>query len=310
MVIESPKVDYVYLPQGTILNNKYLIKNKLAPKSNLSIVYLAINSKTKEQVVVKEFFPQELALRDLNGRSVVSKRPGGDILKKEIERFLREAKIMKELRDYSVGRCYNYFKENNTAYIIFKYYQGPNLEEYITQKDLILEEFLKQIFYPLLKTVAFIHQQGYIHRDLKPSNIIYASKPILIDFGSAIRYKEESTKRRVLTPGYSPLEFYAQEAKQNPSSDIYSLAAILYYYLTSKIPVAANERVIDDSLIPVNELNSAVAQGLNDLIMRNLCSNIEYRDQTIEKFRLNLELECFKIKSKKIINSFFSNFFL
>ena len=216
MVVESPKVDYVYLPQGTILSDKYLIKDKLAPKSNLSIVYLAINSQTKEKVVVKEFFPQELALRDLNGKRVVSKRPAGDILKKEVDRFLREAKIMKELQGYSVGRCYDYFKENNTAYIIFKYYQGPNLKDYITQEELTLEEFLKEIFYPLLKTVAFIHRQGYIHRDLKPSNIIYASKPILIDFGSAIKYKEESAKRRVLTPGYSPLEFYAQEAEQNP----------------------------------------------------------------------------------------------
>ena len=302
-------IDYLHLPRGTVLKNKYLIKDKLVPQSNLSILYKAINSASKEQVVIKEFFPQGLVLRDLDGKKVVAKNPKGDFLQKEVVLFLQEAKVIQQLQIPQIGRCYDYFKANNTAYIVLKYYQGINLEEYIKKECLKFYQFIDKIFLPLLKTVAHIHKQGYLHRDLKPANIIYNQKVVLIDFGSAIKYKKKENKKRVLTPGYAPLEFHSESTKQGPSSDIYSLAAILYYFLTSQVPLAVKQRIIKDELVPVAELNPWVSQGLNDFIMRNLSLNAKYRDQTILDFRLNLELECFKIKSKKILNSFVSNFF-
>ncbi|MBM7555625.1 serine/threonine protein kinase [Halanaerobacter jeridensis] len=309
MVIHNQKVDYLYLPKGTILNDKYLVKDKLVPKSNLSIVYLAVNSITGEKVIVKEFFPQELVLRDLDGIKVVPKYSNQKSLKKEVSFFLQEAKIMKQIKSPGVACCYDYFKANNTGYIVLKYYQGANLKDYFKQQQLDLRKFLLQVFYPLLKTVASIHEQNYIHRDLKPTNIIYTDKPILIDFGSAVQYTTTENKRRVLTPGYSPLEFHSEESKQGPSSDVYSLAAILYYYFTFQPPLAVKERIIEDSLLPVSEFNPWVSQGLNDFIIRNLSLESKYRDQSIAEFRLNLRLEYLKIKSKKILKSFFSNLF-
>ena len=305
MGVNNQEVDYLYLPPGTILNDKYLIKSKLVPKSNLSIVYLAVDYITKEKLVIKEFFPQKLVLRDLDGRKVVPKSSRNKALAKEVDFFLREGEIMKQFDHFGIGQCYDYFRDNNTGYIVFKYYQGPNLKDYITNNHLSFKKFLEEIFYPLLDIVAVVHKKGYIHRDLKPSNIIYNSHPILIDFGSVVEYKKEENKRKVLTPGYAPLEFHSEETKQNPSSDIYSLAAILYYYLTFQKPVAVKKRIIEDDLLSVSKLNPWVSKGLNDFIIRNLSLKTKYRDQSIQEFRLNLELECFKIKSKKILKSFF-----
>ena len=191
MGVNNQEVDYLYLPPGTILNDKYLIKSKLVPKSNLSIVYLAVDYITKEKLVIKEFFPQKLVLRDLDGRKVVPKSSRNKALAKEVDFFLREGEIMKQFDHLGIGQCYDYFRDNNTGYIVFKYYQGPNLKGYITNNHLSFKKFLEEIFYPLLDIVAVVHKKGYIHRDLKPSNIIYNSHPILIDFGSVVEYKKE-----------------------------------------------------------------------------------------------------------------------
>ena len=307
-MINKDKIDYMYLPEGTILNNKYLIQGRLVAKSNLSIIYIAVNKTTKEKVVIKEFFPQELVLRDLDGKKVFPKNAQLNLLAEKVESFLVEGKLMQKIENPYIGDCYNYFKENNTGYIVFKYYQGPNLAAYLNNAELELAEFLDAIFYPLLDAVEDIHSNGYLHRDLKPANIIYSSAPILIDFGSAIEYKKSKPNRRVLTPGYAPLEFHAKETEQNPSSDIYSLAAILYYYFTSQVPIPVRKRIIKDSLISPRKINSKLPKGLAKLIMKNLSLELKERDQSITKFRLNLKSEYFKIKSKKIVKSFFNKF--
>ena len=308
MVIKQEKIDYLHLPEGTILNDKYLIKRRLVAKSNLSTIYIALNQVTREKVIIKEFFPQELVLRDLDGKKVFPKDSEVDLLAKKVESFLVEAKIMQEIEHRYIGQCYNCFKENNTGYIVLKYYQGLNLAAYFEKHQLDLAEFLDAIFYPLLDAVEDIHAHGYLHRDLKPTNIIYSSTPILIDFGSAIEYKKSKPKRRVITPGYSPLEFHTKETEQKPSADIYSLAAILYYYFTLQAPIPVKKRIIEDNLTSAFRINTSLSKGLNKLIMKNLSLEAEERDQSITEFRLNLKSESFKIKSKKIIKSFLTIF--
>ena len=308
MASMSQEIDYLHLPRGTIIANKYEIKGKLVPRSNLSIIYLALDLTTKEKVVIKEFFPQNLVLRDLDAKTVVPKNSRDEnLFAEEKDSFLTEGKIMQKLTGRCIAKCYQFFKENNTAYLVLEYYRGQNLAQYLAEEDVDWQQFLDQIFLPLLKTVEKMHQQGYIHRDIKPANIIYGDRLKLIDFGSAIKWQKNEYKKRVLTPGYSPLEFYSTRTKQGPSSDVYSLAAILYFYLTGKIPLAANQRIIEDNLAPIVEFNPRVAKGLNDFIMENLSLDFSKREETVEKFRLNLEFECIKIKSKKILKTFVSN---
>ncbi|MGM0501366.1 MAG: serine/threonine protein kinase [Bacillota bacterium] len=303
-------IDYLHLPQGTNLNEQYVIIDKLFSASNLSIIYLAINQTTKEKVVIKEFFPRELVLRDLDAKLVISKNHAQkELLKQELESFLEEGRIMKELQGAGIGTCYDFFEENNTAYLVLEYYQGQTLESYLEEHTLSLEQFLNQIFYPLLTAVNKVHQQGYIHRDLKPANIIYNDGITLIDFGSAIKWQENKPQKKVLTPGYSPLEFYSTTAKQSPSSDIYSLAAILYKFLTNQVPKMANKRIIEDSLVSVVGFNLGVSKGLNNFIMKNLDLDAKHRCQNIRKFRLNLEFEYLKIRSKKILKIFLNKLF-
>ena len=266
------KFDYIHLPQGTLLKNSYKIIKRISDRSNMSIVYLARNQ-NKRKVVIKEFFPKNLVLRDLDGKNVVYK---SSLLKDKFNRekklFLNEIKIMKKFsKNKYIANCYEAFSDNNTVYLVMKYYKGSNLEYYLQNNNIEYDTFYQKIFFPLLDIVYHIHKKGYIHRDLKPSNIIiYKDKPLLIDFGSTVNYKNKKNYKILMTPGYSPIEFYSAKSKQGPYSDIYSLAAILYYYLTDEVPLEARERIIKDDLKTVKQLNNEVSLSLNNLIMRNL----------------------------------------
>jgi len=191
-----------------------------------------------------------------------------------------------------------------------KYYKGETLDKYLEKySQITFNEFLEQVFFPLLNAVSIVHKNGYIHRDIKLNNIIiYRDKPVLIDFGSAVKYKGNYQTGIVLTPGFSPIEFYSQKADQGRCSDIYSLTVILYYFFTKTIPEEALNRIIEDNLISVNKLNKDVSDYLNRFIMRNLSLDSNKRDQSIRLFKLKLGKEYLKSKIKKIIVNLSGNY--
>ncbi|MEJ6949895.1 serine/threonine protein kinase [Natronospora cellulosivora (SeqCode)] len=280
-------IDYVYLPENTYLNNdNYKVIKAHTSRSNFSIVYLAENN-DGERVIIKEFFPKDLVLRDLDGKSLVCKQ--SNYKSKYIyskERFLSEAIILKEFKSNRyICDCFDFFNENNTVYIVLRYYEGVTLEDALNKNKISFSKFLKEIYLPLIETVSKIHKKAYIHRDIKPENIIISNaKPIIIDFGSAINYKENQEKNILLTPGFSPIEFYSAKTNQGPFSDIYSLSAILYYYISDTRPLEANERIIEDNLIDINNMASE-SYGIADLIMKNLSLVPEKRCQSVQEFK-------------------------
>ncbi|UZM98312.1 hypothetical protein OL548_26920 [Lysinibacillus sp. MHQ-1] len=62
------------LPTNSLLNNTYRVKHLLAT-SKLSFVYIAEYISTGEEIIIKEFYPLEIALRDLDNKSVINRLP-------------------------------------------------------------------------------------------------------------------------------------------------------------------------------------------------------------------------------------------
>lgn len=297
------EIDYLYLPENTFLKNReYMVLKKLKDRSNLSIVYLGL-SKAEERVVIKEYFPKNLVLRDIDGIKVICRnRKVKDKYKKAKKQFINEAVMMSQFKDNPyICNCTEYFQENNSVYIIMKYYDGQALEDIINNQVISFNSFLREIFIPILDAVDDIHSKGYLHRDLKPNNIIInQGEPVIIDFGSAIKYKDSKRKKILLTPGFSPIEFYSEKTRQGPYSDIYSLTAILYYFLSDNIPIEANERIIEDNLEHINQLTKERYWYLGKLIMDNLSLDYKKRCRSIKRFKFLLLLQYFKNKIRRI----------
>lgn len=286
--------EYLYLTEGTILNERYLITEILGERSNFSIVYKGVCKITSTSLVIKEFFPKNLALRDMDKKSVVCKSSS---LQKRfnngISTFRSEGSIMKRVKGKASVLCLDNFDENGTSYIVMKYHEGGDLEKVI--KEGLFEnykEFIDKVINPLLDTVNAIHDMGYIHRDIKPSNVIIENgiSPILIDFGSAVNISEDEEKDIFVTPGFSPIEFYSEKAKQTKAADIYSINAMIYYYLTGETPPEATNRIIEDTIKKPSEIIGKVPQNLEKLIMKNLSMDAKQRDKNVTAYKTSLRM--------------------
>lgn len=297
------EIEYIYLKIGTVLNGTYEI-NEVVNKSELGISYVGYSLKDKRKIIIKEFYPDRLALRDMDGKTVVCK---STYLKEKYynlkEFFLNEALILNKLNHKNIARCIDYFIENATAYIVIEYFEGKTLDKYIKEnKDISIACFFKTIFIPLINTINWIHKKNIIHRDIKPSNIIINknNEHIIIDFGSAINYKEYKNKKIFTTKGFSPIEFYSEKSIQGTYSDIYSFSAMLYYYLCDKVPIEAPKRIIEDNIEDIRNCNKQISLLLSKLIMKNLSINYKDRFSSVQILKTFMYFECIILKIKNI----------
>lgn len=293
--------DYLYLENKTILNDKYIVLKNVSERSNFSIVYLAKNIDTEEEVIIKEFFPKDVCLRDMDKKHLICKKHYlKETFELEKKRFLNEASIVDEFHP-NLSIYYETFNENGTSYIVMKYYEGNDLEIYLKKN---LEEnwysFIKNIIFPIIDGLSILHKKKIIHRDLKPSNILLTNDniPVLIDFGSAI-YIEEEIKKIFVTPGFSPIEFYAEKANQTEKSDIYSLTAIIYYYFLGVPPKEATSRILEDKMEHLENFPKFLGFFMN----KNLNINAKKRDSSLKIYKRKLKFILILHRLKDIFNN-------
>lgn len=284
----------VCLQENSLLKNTYKIK-KVISQSQLSVVYIGENVETGKVHVIKEFFPKELALRDLDQVSVLSRLPS---TRKKYEKlknlFLNEADLLKRLtHEYIVAYC-DHFEEHGTAYIVMEYCEGKTMQQYIKEcQEENPSSAVYKILCALINALNYIHKQGIIHRDIKPSNIMIDLKgnPRILDFGSAIDRTKEEKPMIFTTNGYSPLEFYSGNSKQGAYSDIYSLSAVLYFALSGKVPKDISTRIIEDRLKSVRKYNPKISPILSTTITWGLAVQPKNRCFSLKFLRYAILLE-------------------
>lgn len=230
---------------GTRING-YVIKNVLG-RGTFGITYLAEEMHLERLVAIKEYLPELAATRE--GGSKVAAKSGkmGMLFHQELDNFLEEAKTLVKFNHPNVVRVLTYFPALGTAYMVMEYEVGMDLNQYLKQHPNPSEQTLLAIFSPIVQGLAAVHSSGYIHRDIKAGNIYIRedNSPVLLDFGAARNVINSDVHHltRILTVGYAP---YEQDnpswSEQGPWTDIYSLAATLYFCILSKRPVSSTDR--------------------------------------------------------------------
>ncbi|NOQ35527.1 MAG: SUMF1/EgtB/PvdO family nonheme iron enzyme [Methylococcaceae bacterium] len=229
----------------------YQIKGYLSDDF-FGVTYLAYHQQTKKTAVIREYFPTELSVRELDGFVV----PIDDETKKEIfnwglDYFVEESQKLQSISHKNIVEVIDCFKENGTAYRVTKYYKGQTLKQWLSiihslDKPPPSEKKLLKIFMPILDALIALHEDDYLHRNIKPANIYLCAsgRPLLIDFGAskqAIANKMGSLNLS-LSSGYAAKEQYSSRGNLSVCTDIYALSASLYYAVIGKKPIAALDR--------------------------------------------------------------------
>jgi serine/threonine protein kinase len=281
------------LPYQTILNKKFLIGRVLG-KGGFGITYLAWDLVLQTAVAIKEFMPATLVTRDNKRPFMVAHSDEAQVeFEYGLKQFLQEARTLAQFSHANVVRVREFFPANKTAYLVMDYYKGVSLQQFLqlNNRKLTEREALK-IMLPVLNGLAQVHQKGFLHRDIKPDNIYLVGNehPVLLDFGaarSAFSHKSLSMSV-ILTPGFAPFEQYLSRSNFTASTDIYSVAATIYYMVSSVKPSEATARLQNDPLIPLDKLEPTVTPKFAVSIMKALSVYPENRQQSIEEFEFHL----------------------
>ena len=277
-----------HLPPGTLLADRYLLGRVLG-EGGFGITYIGWDTRLELRVAVKEYFPGSYAARNCSVSPVAACCDGvaGRGFVKGLERFIREAQTMAKMdKTPQIVAVRDFFQENNTAYIVMEYVDGTTFKELVSQRGgrLSAGELLPMLR-PLFGALSAMHSQGLIHRDISPDNLMLENGMVrLLDFGCARESEKGSeTMTIMLKRGYSPVEQY-QHGGQGPWTDVYSLAATMYYCLTGKTPPQALDRICEDELIPPRELGADLTREQERALLFGMGLRPTRRFRSIQEF--------------------------
>lgn len=285
----SPPAEAYHLAPGEILNHKYIVGTAI-DSGGFGIIYRAWDAQMEQVVAIKEYFPNGVVSR-VPGQNdvIVYSGKNREVFRKGVDRFLVEARNMAEFSQPDIVALYDYFEENNTAYIVMEYLDGISFKEYLKERSgRIPSEEVVDITLHVLAALEEIHSHHIIHRDISPDNIFLCSnhRVKVIDFGAA-RFssgEESSNFSTIVKPGYAPAEQYRTKSRQGPFTDLYALGACMYQAATGEKPQESLARAMHDDLRPPKELNPEVPEYLSDIIMKAMAMDEDERFQSSEEF--------------------------
>lgn len=297
-----------YLTPGTILGNHFLVGTAIGA-GGFGITYRCFDITLGVTVAVKEFYPAGLVNR-APGQPAVGLLPGDkkEQYRSQMSRFLMEAQSIAQFGNAKdIVNVYDFFEENNTAYIIMEYIDGVLLKDYLEKQGRLDVGAALSVISPIVNAVKKIHAKGIIHRDISPDNIFISGEDSvkIFDFGAAQLNdsSEGQAAEKVIKVGYSAPEQYRDNSRQGFYTDIYSAGAILYQMLTGERPAESTEREFKDDLKSPAELGIPIEPNLDRAVMEALAVKPELRFQSIQQFEDALQnkrmAEYPKVKLKK-----------
>ncbi len=215
--------------------------------------------------------------------------------------FIKEARSAAKLNHPHIVQAYAVGEDEGIFYYAMEYINGDTMKD-VLKRDKII---------PIDKAVTIIQQiaealdcawkeQKLIHRDIKPDNIILAknNRAKLADLGLsrvAGDIDDENEDEIMGTPQYISPE-HLTGAPMDVRSDIYSLGATFYQFVTGRFPYegrTANEiarKHLEATLVAPQLVNLKVPDAIGQIIMKMMKKNINERYQDAEELIEDLRL--------------------
>ena len=284
------------LPPDTVIGG-YRVVRKISA-GGFGVVYLAVD-KEGQQVAVKEYLPSALTMRDA-GALVPQVAPEKlSLYRLGLKSFFEEGRSLAQISHPSVVSVLNFFRQNETVYMVMNYLEGATLQDFIvTARDLkkqkvFRESTIRSLFDEILRGLRIVHQHKMLHLDIKPANIFITSdnKAVMLDFGAAreVLSKEGNFIRPMYTPGFAAPEMYRRDGTLGPWTDIYAIGACIYACMQGYPPNDAPQRIEKDRLsLSLSRLRNVYSDNLIEVT--EWCMSLDPLSRPQSVFALQKEL--------------------
>ena len=243
------------LPDGLEIAG-YRIVKKIA-SGGFSIVYLAYDE-DGNAVAIKEYLPSSLALRQPGELAPAISTDNLPVFRIGLKCFFEEGRALARISHPNVVSVVNFFRANDTVYMVMAYESGRSLQEHILrrrdkgERPLVSERFIRKMFNQVMNGLREVHTNKLLHLDLKPANIYLRmdGTPILLDFGAARQTLKSDMPKLypMYTPGFAPPELYVKNGNLGPWTDIYSIGASMFACMVGAPPQPADQRKVNDKM--------------------------------------------------------------
>ncbi|MBY0241644.1 MAG: serine/threonine protein kinase [Burkholderiaceae bacterium] len=275
------------LPEGLEIAG-YRIVKKIA-SGGFSIVYLAYDGEGNA-VAIKEYLPSTLALRQPGELTPVIAKTNLPVFRIGLKCFFEEGRALARISHPNVVRVLNFFRANETVYMVMAYESGHSLQEQIQRQrakgSRLGEPFIRQIFLQVVQGLREVHASKLLHLDLKPANIYLRTDgtPMLLDFGAARQTVNNDLPMLtpMYTPGFAPPELYSKTEALGPWTDIYSIGAAMFACMVGSPPQPADQRRKEDKMAEhFAKLDGHYTPELLELVRRALAVDPLLRPQSL-----------------------------
>jgi serine/threonine protein kinase/Flp pilus assembly protein TadD len=265
------------LTEGQILKERYEV-GRLLKKGGMGAVFEGFDTVLNARVAIKENRVDDPAMRAAFGR---------------------EAQLLANLRHPSLPGCIDLFSEGETQYFIMEFVEGVDLAALMVERRMWLpNEVVADLAWQMLDVLEYIHGELVLHRDIKLANIKWKDgRAYLLDFGLAYGQTDDMDtidaarfNWKYRSKRYSPPE-QCMRRRTTPASDLYALAATLYYLLTNVEPADAEDRLesvsrgVADPLEDVRVYNPSADEALSRAVMCALSLGADKRPQSAAEMR-------------------------
>ena len=216
-----------------------------------------------------------------------------------LKSFFEEGRSLAQISPPSVVSVLNFFRQNETVYMVMNYLQGATLQDFIVtardlkKKKVFRESTIRSLFDEILRGLRIVHQHKMLHLDIKPANIFITDddRAVMIDFGAAreVLNKEGHFTRPMYTPGFAAPEMYRRDAVMGPWTDIYAIGACIYACMQGYPPNDAPQRQEKDRLaLSLTRLRDVYSDNLIEVVER--CMSLDPLSRPQSVFALQKEL--------------------
>jgi serine/threonine-protein kinase len=239
-----------------------------------------------------------------------------------VKRFLREAEFGTRVSHPNIVKTYDYGQTEDLYYLAMEWVDGEALEKFAARSGRLAPPLVATIIEQIGAALSAAHALGIIHRDLKPANIMYTpetQRAVLLDFGIA-RDADLKPEERLTRTGFfvGTLQYVAPEALSGElvtaQADVYSLATIAYYLLTSTLPYTGRsprelfQQLLTQPPIPLNQAVKGLrfTDGVEEALMAGLERELGKRSSTVDEFTSRLCTELRQtVERKSFLKSLF-----
>ena len=267
------------LAPGTLIGD-YEVEELLG-RGGMGAVYLGHSRADGHQIALKVMLPQAQV----------------DEAAQEI--FLREIEVTRSLRHPNIVALIDFGKHDGRFYFALEYCPGGNADELLRRKGAPLGlPVAVRLAAGALEGLAAAHTAGFVHRDIKPDNLLLAEdgSAKLADFGLAKSFQQAGLSGMTATGAvagtffFMPREQLTNFRQVRPVSDVWSMAATLYYLLTAEYardfgsqpdPLAV---ILRGGVVPIRDRDPFLPDDLAAVIDRGLRDDPDLRYPTAGEF--------------------------